>query len=109
MRHAFDADHIAAIDNTTRKLMAEDQRPVSVGFWFSLGHSTIVFTLVLLLGLGVRSLAGQVENDSSSEPVQPRDRLLGHPAVGAWAGVVWAGRSSLPYCPPVISPLRLRP
>ncbi|HXR12229.1 MAG TPA: hypothetical protein VN770_08035, partial [Gaiellaceae bacterium] len=38
LRHAFDADHIAAIDNTTRKLMAEGQRPLSVGFWFSLGH-----------------------------------------------------------------------
>ncbi|WP_375424916.1 HoxN/HupN/NixA family nickel/cobalt transporter [uncultured Friedmanniella sp.] len=65
MRHAFDADHIAAIDNTTRKLMAEGKRPVSVGFWFSLGHSTIVFVLVALLALGVRALAGQVENDSS--------------------------------------------
>ena len=65
MRHAFDADHIAAIDNTTRKLMAEDKRPVSVGFWFSLGHSTIVFGLVALLALGVRALAGQVGNDSS--------------------------------------------
>src|SRR5436190_1580037 len=43
LRHAFDADHIAAIDNTTRKLMAEGQRPLSVGFFFSLGHSTIVF------------------------------------------------------------------
>ena len=43
MRHAFDADHIAAIDNTTRKLMSEGKRPLSVGFWFSLGHSTIVF------------------------------------------------------------------
>ena len=43
MRHAFDADHIAAIDNTTRKLMADGKRPVSVGFWFSLGHSSIVF------------------------------------------------------------------
>ena len=39
MRHAFDADHIAAIDNTTRKLMADGKRPISVGFWFSLGHS----------------------------------------------------------------------
>ena len=46
MRHAFDADHIAAIDNTTRKLMAEGKRPLSVGFWFSLGHSSIVFGLV---------------------------------------------------------------
>ena len=65
MRHAFDADHIAAIDNTTRKLMAEGKRPVSVGFWFSLGHSTIVFGLVALLALGARALAGQLENESS--------------------------------------------
>src|SRR4051812_18667944 len=43
MRHAFDADHIGAIDNTTRKLMSEGQRPLSVGFFFSLGHSTVVF------------------------------------------------------------------
>jgi high-affinity nickel-transport protein len=66
MRHAFDADHIAAIDNTTRKLMTEGKRPVSVGFWFSLGHSTIVLSLVVLLAFGVRSLAGQVANDSSA-------------------------------------------
>ncbi|MDT8912033.1 HoxN/HupN/NixA family nickel/cobalt transporter [Amycolatopsis sp. PS_44_ISF1] len=66
MRHAFDADHIAAIDNTTRKLMAEGERPLSVGFWFSLGHSTIVFGLCLLLSLGVRALAGPVEDDTSS-------------------------------------------
>jgi nickel/cobalt transporter (NiCoT) family protein len=66
MRHAFDADHIAAIDNTTRKLMAEGKRPLSVGFWFSLGHSTIVFGLALLLSIGIRSLAGPVSNDSSS-------------------------------------------
>ncbi len=42
LRHAVDADHIAAIDNVTRKLMQEGKRPVSVGFLFSLGHSTIV-------------------------------------------------------------------
>ena len=66
MRHAFDADHIAAIDNTTRKLMADGKRPLSVGFWFSLGHSSIVFGLVLLLALGVKALVGQVENDASS-------------------------------------------
>jgi high-affinity nickel-transport protein len=65
MRHAFDADHIAAIDNTTRKLMSEGKRPMSVGFWFSLGHSTVVFGLVALLGFGVRALAGQVEDESS--------------------------------------------
>ncbi|AIJ20401.1 high-affinity nickel-transport protein [Amycolatopsis methanolica 239] len=66
MRHAFDADHIAAIDNTTRKLIADGQRPLTVGFWFSLGHSTIVFGLCLLLSLGVRALAGEVEDDSST-------------------------------------------
>jgi high-affinity nickel-transport protein len=65
MRHAFDADHLAAIDNTTRKLMAEGKRPVSIGFWFSLGHSTIVFGLVALLVFGVHALAGQLGNDSS--------------------------------------------
>jgi nickel/cobalt transporter (NiCoT) family protein len=65
MRHAFDADHIAAIDNTTRKLMAEGKRPLSVGFWFSLGHSTIVFGLAFLLSIGIRSLAGPVTDDSS--------------------------------------------
>lgn len=42
LRHAVDADHIAAIDNVTRKLMQEGKRPVAVGFFFSLGHSTIV-------------------------------------------------------------------
>ncbi len=66
MRHAFDADHIAAIDNTTRKLMSEGKRPLSVGFWFSLGHSSIVFGLCILLAAGVRALAGQVETDSST-------------------------------------------
>ncbi|WP_316768086.1 Nickel transporter NicT [Streptomyces sasae] len=66
MRHAFDADHIAAIDNTTRKLMGEGQRPLSVGFWFSLGHSSIVFGLSLLLSFGMKALAGPVENDGSN-------------------------------------------
>jgi high-affinity nickel-transport protein len=65
MRHAFDADHISAIDNTTRKLMSEGKRPLSVGFWFSLGHSTIVFALTFLLALGIRSLAGPVKNTGS--------------------------------------------
>ncbi len=65
MRHAFDADHISAIDNTTRKLMADGQRPLSVGFFFSLGHSTIVFALALLFSVGVRSLGGSVTNEHS--------------------------------------------
>jgi high-affinity nickel-transport protein len=56
LRHAFDADHIAAIDNTTRKLLAEGKRPVGAGFFFSLGHSTIVFALVMALALGARTV-----------------------------------------------------
>ena len=72
LRHAFDADHIAAVDNTTRKLIQDnirtgaDRKPLSVGFWFSLGHSTIVFVLAFLLSVGVKTLAGQVENDGSA-------------------------------------------
>jgi nickel/cobalt transporter (NiCoT) family protein len=60
IRHAFDADHIAAIDNTTRRLIGCGGRPVSVGFWFALGHSTIVFGLALLIAIGARSLPHQL-------------------------------------------------
>ncbi|MFG1816807.1 HoxN/HupN/NixA family nickel/cobalt transporter [Kribbella sp. NPDC049174] len=86
MRHAFDADHIAAIDNTTRKLTASGQRPVSVGFWFSLGHSSIVFGLCLLLALGVRSLVGQVEDDSST--LQSTTALIGTAVSGVFLLVI---------------------
>jgi nickel/cobalt transporter (NiCoT) family protein len=65
MRHAFDADHIAAIDNTTRKLVNDGKRPLSVGFFFSLGHSTIVFVMALLLNFGIRALDNAVQNDNS--------------------------------------------
>ncbi len=75
MRHAFDADHIGAIDNVTRKLMAEGQRPLSVGFFFSLGHSTVVFALAALLALGIRGLSGAVDNDSSA--LQQTTGLIG--------------------------------
>jgi nickel/cobalt transporter (NiCoT) family protein len=86
MRHAFDADHIAAIDNTTRKLMADGQRPVSVGFWFSLGHSSVVFGLCALLALGVRTLAGQVENDQSA--LQQTTGLIGTTVSGVFLLVI---------------------
>jgi high-affinity nickel-transport protein len=66
LRHAFDADHISAIDNTTRKLMSEGKRPLSVGFFFSLGHSTIVFALAALFAVGFRMLSGQIQNDGST-------------------------------------------
>ncbi|MGH3444717.1 MAG: HoxN/HupN/NixA family nickel/cobalt transporter [Nocardioidaceae bacterium] len=66
MRHAFDADHIAAIDNTTRKLR-EDRgtQPVSVGFWFSLGHSSVVVLMVVLLTFGLRALGAAIQNPDS--------------------------------------------
>ncbi|GAA4490756.1 HoxN/HupN/NixA family nickel/cobalt transporter [Actinoallomurus oryzae] len=64
MRHAFDADHIAAIDNTTRKLMADGKRPVSVGFWFALGHSSIVIAMAALITLGTH-IAGTLMNQDS--------------------------------------------
>ncbi|MFE5033337.1 Nickel transporter NicT [Streptomyces sp. NPDC056683] len=65
MRHAFDADHIAAIDNTTRKLMADGKRPLSVGFWFALGHSTVVVLLATGIAAGAR-LTTTLTNDNSS-------------------------------------------
>ena len=66
MRHAFDADHIAAIDNTTRKLLSDGKRPMSVGFWFSLGHSSVVFGLCFLLALGMKAIGRSVKNDNST-------------------------------------------
>ncbi|WP_203589811.1 HoxN/HupN/NixA family nickel/cobalt transporter [Streptomyces sp. SID13031] len=86
MRHAFDADHIAAIDNTTRKLMADGKRPVSVGFWFSLGHSSVVFGLCFLLGIGVRALAGQVADDSSR--LQQLTGIIGTAVSGVFLYVI---------------------
>ena len=56
LRHAVDADHIAAIDNVTRKLMQEGRRPVAVGLYFSLGHSTVVAALSLLLAATTTAL-----------------------------------------------------
>src|ERR1700744_648277 len=64
-RHAFDADHIAAIDNTTRKLVGEGKRPLSTGFFFSLGHSSVVFVLAVLLNFGIRGLGEQIRNNNS--------------------------------------------
>jgi high-affinity nickel-transport protein len=66
MRHAFDADHISAIDNTTRKLMSEGQRPLAVGFFFSLGHSSVVAGLAILLNFGIKALGTQLKDENSS-------------------------------------------
>ncbi|HUO39047.1 MAG TPA: HoxN/HupN/NixA family nickel/cobalt transporter [Mycobacterium sp.] len=86
MRHAFDADHIAAIDNTTRKLMNDGQRPLAVGFFFSMGHSTVVFALAVLLATGVRTIAGSVEDDSSA--LHHYTGLIGTSVSGAFLYVI---------------------
>jgi nickel/cobalt transporter (NiCoT) family protein len=56
LRHAIDADHITAIDNVTRKMMQEEKRPVSVGFFFALGHSAIVILVTVVVALAAGSL-----------------------------------------------------
>jgi nickel/cobalt transporter (NiCoT) family protein len=60
LRHGVDADHIAAIDNTTRKLMQEGKRPITVGMWFSLGHSTIVVALIVGLIIATRTVTANI-------------------------------------------------
>jgi high-affinity nickel-transport protein len=57
LHHGIDADHIAAIDNTTRKLIQEGKRPLTVGMWFSLGHSTIVIALIIAVIFATRTVA----------------------------------------------------
>jgi high-affinity nickel-transport protein len=75
LRHAFDADHIAAIDNTTRKLLQQGKRPLGVGFFFSLGHSTIVFALATGLAIGAKTVNASI------------------PSFQAWGGYVGASVS----------------
>jgi high-affinity nickel-transport protein len=65
LRHAVDADHIAAIDNVTRKLMQEGKRPVAVGFFFSLGHSTIVVLLSVAIAITATALQSKFDNFTS--------------------------------------------
>jgi high-affinity nickel-transport protein len=60
LRHGVDAYHIAAIDNTTRKLIQDNQRPFTVGMWFSLGHSTIVIALIVGLVFATRTIIGHI-------------------------------------------------
>jgi len=88
MRHAFDADHIAAIDNTTRKLAGEGKRPLSTGFFFSLGHSSIVFVLALLLNFGIRALDDQVRNGSSG--LHTMTRIIGTGVSGTFLCLIAA-------------------
>jgi high-affinity nickel-transport protein len=68
-RHAFDADHIAAIDNTTRSLINQRRPAASVGMWFSLGHLTVVVAVCALLTAGVRTLIGVLREESAARDV----------------------------------------
>jgi high-affinity nickel-transport protein len=75
MRHAFDADHISAIDSTTRKLLSEGKRPLRVGYWFSLGHSTVVVAIVLGVVAAERTIYGSVLHAGS--PLQQFGGIVG--------------------------------
>ncbi|MBV8348780.1 MAG: HoxN/HupN/NixA family nickel/cobalt transporter [Mycolicibacterium sp.] len=66
LRHAFDADHIAAIDNTTRKLTADGKKPKAVGFWFAMGHSMMVLLLAVLVIAGTKAAGALLDDDSSA-------------------------------------------
>src|SRR5664279_454659 len=66
LRHGVDADHIAAIDNTTRKLMQEGKRPTTVGMWFSLGHSTVVVALIIGLIFATRVVTTNIPSLQST-------------------------------------------
>ncbi len=83
LRHAFDADHIAAIDNTTRKLRGDGKRPKSVGFWFAMGHSTIVAGLAALVAAGAH-IVGTLTSDSSAT-----SHTLGIISTGASGGFLY--------------------
>src|SRR6201981_445967 len=65
-RHAFDADHISCIDNTTRKLMADGQRPLGSGFFFSFGHSTVIVAVGVGITIAARAVFGAVVNPGSA-------------------------------------------
>jgi high-affinity nickel-transport protein len=82
LRHGFDADHIAAIDNTTRKLMQEGKRPLTVGTWFSLGHSTIVVALILALTAATRMVVGNIPE------LRSMGMVLGTLASGAFLFII---------------------
>ncbi len=88
LRHAFDADHLAAIDNTTRKLISDGKRPLGVGFSFSLGHSTVVFVLALLLAAGLRALGGAVQNAGS--PLHTVTNVIGTGVSGGFLYLIAA-------------------
>jgi nickel/cobalt transporter (NiCoT) family protein len=82
LRHAFDADHIAAIDNTARKLMADGKKPKAVGFWFAMGHSMTVLILAAPVVAGMHA-AGTLLDDNS--PARSALNMAGTLASGGFA------------------------
>ena len=82
LRHAFDADHISAIDNTTRKLLQLGKRPVGVGFFFSLGHSTVVLLIALALGFAVQWVLEGVVSENGE--IRSVGALIGTGVSGAF-------------------------
>jgi nickel/cobalt transporter (NiCoT) family protein len=85
LRHAFDADHIAAIDNTTRKLTADGGKPKSVGFWFAMGHSMMVLTMAVLVVVAAK-VAGELTDDAS--PVRHELGIAGTLASGLFLWLI---------------------
>jgi len=75
LRHAVDADHISAVDNVTRKLMQEKKKPVAVGFFFSLGHSTVVFLMATAIAIGSVYIKNNLANSNS--PLKVYGGLIG--------------------------------
>lgn len=82
VRHAFDADHVVAVDSTTRKLVGEGKPALSGGFWFSLGHCSVVLALSFLLALGLKAVAGP--NGDGPPRLQSTIQLLGSTTAGAF-------------------------
>jgi high-affinity nickel-transport protein len=66
LRHAFDADHIAAIDNSTRKLMADGRRPLGTGFFFALGHASVIMVVGVGITIAARAVLGAFVSPSST-------------------------------------------
>src|SRR5437899_13001086 len=82
LRHGVDADHIAAIDNTTRKLLQDGKRPFTVGMWFSLGHSAIVFVLIVALVVATRAIVAELP------AVQSAGEIIGLAVSGTFLMVI---------------------
>jgi high-affinity nickel-transport protein len=98
LRHAFDADHIAAIDNTTRKLLQEGRRPLGVGFCFALGHAAIVFGLTTGLALAAGPVSAAIPT------MQHAGGIIGASVSGAFLLLI--GALNLPVLADIVRMLR---